>query len=350
MSSVPDRQRARRRPAGPLAPAFALIFLAPFIAEVLSGATRVSFLFAFVPEMMMWGCGALLIREQVKRWGGGWTSVLLLGLALAVFEECVVQQTSLAPLPWPAISANYGRAYGVNWIYFLYMLGYESVWVVVVPIQATELIFPQWREVTWLRRSGMVASVLVFLLGARVAWYAWIKRARPMVFHAADYDVPWVTIAAFVMVIVMLMLLAFLTRHVERGDATTRSAPPAWSMVAAAMLFGFPWYRLMVLIFGQRSTQPFWVSMALGLAWGGFAYFFIRYWSVGRGWNDMHRWGLTFGAVLVCMIAGFSGSSAWPRMDVVGKVVFDAAAGTGFALLGRRIWARRGDAEPLWGP
>jgi hypothetical protein len=323
-----------------------LIFLAPFIAEVLSGATRVSFLFAFVPEMMMWGCGALIIREMVKRWGGGWTSVLLLALALAVFEECVVQQTSLAPLPWPAIAANYGRRYGVNWIYFLYMLGYESVWVVLVPIQVTELIFPEWREATWLRTGGMITSVVVFLLGARVAWYAWIKRARPMVFHAPDYSVPWPTIVAFLVVISALVLMAFLTRHIERSDSTTRTAPPPWSMVAAAMLLGFPWYRLMVLIFGEQSTQPFWVPMALGLAWAGFAYFLIRYWSVGRGWNDKHRWGLTFGAVLVCVIAGFAGSSTWPRMDVAGKWVLDAGAVIGLALLARWIWQRRGVAEP----
>ena len=339
MSSAPVTQTAQLR-ARHLAPAFTLVFLAPFIGEVLSGATRVSFLFAFVPELMMWGCGALIIRELVKRWGGGWTSMLLLGLALAVFEECVVQQTSLAPLPWPAISAEYGRAYGMNWIYFLYMLGYESVWVVLVPIEVTELIFPESRDVTWLRTGGMVASAVVFLLGARVAWYAWIRRARPIVFHAPDYHVPWSTIAVFLVVIALLFLLAFLTRHVERKDSTIRMAPPPWSMVAAALLLGFPWYRLLVLIFGERSTQPFWVSMALGVVWGGFAYLLIRYWSVGRGWSDMHRWGLTFGAVLVCMIGGFSGSSTWPAMDVVGKWMFDVAAVIGFALLGRWIWQR----------
>ena len=167
--------------------------------------------------------------------------------------------------------ADYGRVYGVNWVYFLYMLGYESVWVVVVPIQVTELIFPEWREERWLRTGGMITSVVVFLLGASVAWYAWIKRARPIVFHAPYYDVPQSMIDVFLVVISTLILLAYLTRHIERSDSTTRTAPPAWSMVAAAMLLGFPWYRLMVLIFGERSTQPFWASMALAAAWGGFA-------------------------------------------------------------------------------
>ena len=52
-------------------PAWTLVFLAPFIAEVLSGATHVSVIFALVPEMMVWGCGTLVIRELVRRWGGG---------------------------------------------------------------------------------------------------------------------------------------------------------------------------------------------------------------------------------------------------------------------------------------
>lgn len=347
MSYVPITTDLQSKPVRHLAPAFTLIFLAPFIAEVLSGATRVSFLYAFIPEMMMWGCGALLIREVVKLWGGGWTSVLFLGLSLSVFEECVVQQTSLAPLPWPAISADYGRASGVNWIYFLYMLGYESVWVVVVPIQITELIFPEWRHVMWLRTGGMITSAVVFLLGARVAWFAWIKRARPMVFHAPDYYVPWSTIALFVATIALLILVAYWMRFIELGDSTTRTAPPPWSMVIAAMIFGFPWYWLLMMIFGERSSQPYWFPMALGVMWGGFAYFFIRDWSVGRGWNDKHRLGLTFGAVLVCMIAGFAGSSTWPRIDLIGKCVFDVMAVLGFALLARWIWQRPGRAEPV---
>jgi len=123
-------------------PALALVFLAPFIGEVLSGATRVSVIFALVPdEMMVWGCGALLIRELVRRRGGRWPSLLSLGLGLSIAEEFLIQQTSLALLPLPGALAHDGRAWGVNWIYFLYMLGFESVWVVLVPAGVTELWF-----------------------------------------------------------------------------------------------------------------------------------------------------------------------------------------------------------------
>src|SRR5579863_7404963 len=83
------------------APIWTLIVVSPFIAEVLSGSTRLSVIFVFIPEVLTWGIGALLARELVRRWRAGGVSLLLLGLALSIAEEFVIQQTSLYPLPFP---------------------------------------------------------------------------------------------------------------------------------------------------------------------------------------------------------------------------------------------------------
>jgi hypothetical protein len=106
-------EKEQSAPRG-LAPALTLMILAPVIAEVLSGATKLSYIFALVPEILVWGCGGLLIRELVRRWGGGWTSVFLLGLGLAIAEEFLIQQASIAPLPWLGNTPAYGRVWGVN--------------------------------------------------------------------------------------------------------------------------------------------------------------------------------------------------------------------------------------------
>ena len=145
------------------APIWTLLILSPVIGEVLSGSTRLSFLFVLIPEVMVWGGGALLCRELVRRWRGGAPSLVLLGLALSIAEEFIIQQTSLAPLPFPGANASYGRYLGVNWIYFLFMLGYESVWVVLVPVQVTELSFPRHQFEPWLRPRGMAAVCLAFV-------------------------------------------------------------------------------------------------------------------------------------------------------------------------------------------
>ena len=156
LSSAPES--AFRRAA----PVITLLLLSPIIGEVLFGATRITTIFVLLPQIGTWGCAALLIREFVRRRRLGWPSVLLLGIALAIAEECLIQQTSLAPLPGVDPASPYGRMFGVNWVYFLWAIGYESVWIVILPVQLTELIFPALRDEPWLKRRGLIISTVAF--------------------------------------------------------------------------------------------------------------------------------------------------------------------------------------------
>jgi hypothetical protein len=315
----------------------ALLLLSPLIGELLSGATRLSFIFAFIPEIMVWGCGALLIREAVQRWRGGWISVLCLGLALSVAEEFIIQQTSLAPLNWMGATGN-GRAWGVNLFYFLFMLAYESVWIVLVPIHVTELIFPQRRNQPWLQTRGIVISAVLFVLGAYIAWFLWIKQARPKAFHVPDYHPPVATFVVGVAAIVAFILVAYRLRTL-RSEPASRRAPGIWRVALTTVGLVLPWYVLLVLIFIPKPV-PAWPALIAGLAWAGLAIFVIRRWSSSSGWQDMHRWALSFGALFSSMTAGFLGSSLWPRMDVIGKVILNIIAVVGMIALARSIRQR----------
>ena len=73
---------------------------------------------------------------------------------------------------------------------------------------------------------------------------------------------------------------------------------------------------------------------------GGCGVFVIRRWALSSGWSDMHRWALVFCAVLVCMIAGFSGSGGWPQMDIIGKGILNVIAVAGFIWLAVKISGR----------
>ena len=113
----------------------------------LPGATRTSSLFVFPLEMAIWGGGALLIRAAVRHFKLGWLNMFLMACALSIAEEFVIQQTTIAPLiiqiaPGPP----FGRAFGINYEYFLWALFYEAVLVVMVPVMVTELIFEDRRE------------------------------------------------------------------------------------------------------------------------------------------------------------------------------------------------------------
>ncbi|MBI3477927.1 MAG: hypothetical protein HY010_19510 [Acidobacteria bacterium] len=326
-------------PKNRIAPIVVLILLSPLVGEVLSGATRLSYMFAYLPEVMMWGCGTLLIREAVRRWHGDWTTMLPLGFALSVAEEFIVQQTSLAPLPFLGTTPMYGRVWGVNWIYFLFMLGFESVFITLVPVQIVELIFPKRRHEPWLRTRGIVIASVIFLLGAVIAWFLWVKIARIQVFHMPDYRPPMVTILIGLLAIVAMALASYALRGPRpAGGASHKAVSPAL-VLPVTMLLAFPWYILMALIFVPQPLA-LWIPVTGTIAWAAFTFFLLRRWVSADGWGEMHEWALSFGALLVCMIAGFLGSSLWPRIDLIAKIVLNGIAFGSMILLAIQIRRR----------
>ena len=90
-------------------PITVLIFLSPVLTELLMGVVHITNLWLLVPEMGVYGIAALIIREVARRWQRGWGTILALGIAFAVAEECVILQTSLTPQFFPpAFTDNFG--------------------------------------------------------------------------------------------------------------------------------------------------------------------------------------------------------------------------------------------------
>jgi hypothetical protein len=324
---------ARERFAGPI---WCLLLVAPLIAEVVSGATRLSTLFAFVPEVMVWGVGALLCRELVRRWRAGWVSLAALGMALAVAEEIVIQQTSLAPLPFPGANAAYGRWGGVNWVYFLFMLGYECAWVVLIPVKVTETLFPSRAGVRWLRRKGLIAATVAFLLGCRVAWYAWTQRAVPMVFHIKAYVPPldmiligWVAIAA-------LIGLAWVLRGVQ-PKIVKRRIVPAWAAGAATGVASAAWFVLLGQNFQAHPALSAAQAVLCEIALAVVMIVLFAVWTGSAEWSAGHEWAVCFGVVLATAVGSSLQLASYSRADAVFKCAVDAVALACLIWLGARV-------------
>lgn len=322
-------------------PALVLVVLAPLIGEVLNGATRLSYIFAFVPQLMVWGCGALLIREVGHRFRGAWTSILLMGLALSTWVELVVLQTSLAPIPWLALMQipAYGRIFGVNWLWLWFMLGYEAVWIVLLPILITELVFPGRRNEAWLGGRGLVAAAVVFAVGSLALWAIWTQTAVPFAFKQPKYWPPVSALLIGVLVTVALVLAAYALR-MARAAAASGPAPSPWLVGVGAAAFSLVWWILIVLVFAPSPSLPLWVPLAAGAVWAAAAYVVIRRWSSAITWGDRHGWALAFAALMVCMVAGYLGSSTWPKIDLVAKVILNVVAVERMMALARVVWRR----------
>ena len=335
ISIRPTRAVSRASRLGPIV---SLLLLAPIISEVLYGATRLSVIFVLIPEILTWGCAALLIRECVRRWNKGWPSMLLLGVALAFAEEWIIQQTSIAPLVGLAQHA-YGRVWGVNWVYFLWAVGYESVWVVMVPVKLTELLFPARRQQPWLGTRGFVIASATFLVGAYLAWYGWTQRARVRIFHMPPYSPPRAYLLGALGVIALLVFAAYKTPPLSKREAT---APPPWIVGLAMVVLGSSWSAYVLLGFGSfPAIAP---RLALGGALLGcmLTLGLVLGWTSASDWGDQHRYALVLAGVISCCLGGvlvFKVAGAL-RIDWIGKTIFNTAAILWLIALGPRLAGR----------
>ena len=248
-------------------PGLTLMFLAPLVAEVLPGAMRVSSLFVLPIEIAIWGGGAVLIREAVRRLKLGWLNLLLLAVALSLAEECLIQQTSLAPLVIKLKGEEYARAFGINYVYLLWAIIYESTFVVFVPIGLAELIFNRRREQSWLSTAGIATICLLFIPACFLAWFTWTHIARTKVFHLDAYNPPTSQIAAAALTIAILIALAVgpLRMGPPRSPRAIARPHPVvlfiLSGIAVSVLFG-----LLLLAFGISPSFPPSAAVAIGIA------------------------------------------------------------------------------------
>jgi hypothetical protein len=233
----------------------------------------------------------------------------------------------------------------VNLVYLLFMLGYESVWVVVVPVQVTELLFPRRAGEPWLRWRSAITVCIAFLVGSRIAWYGWVRQARPRM-HAAPYSPPPGMIVLGFVAIAALVTAAWLVRGLgrPRQDDRRRTAP-AWLCGLMAFVMGAAWFMLIRENFSPKPVEPFWLAIAAGSAWAALTFVLFVWWSSRRAWSRAHRFAAATGAILACMAVPYMTITTWPKIDVVGEATFDVLALIGFILLARKLFARAKTAE-----
>jgi hypothetical protein len=191
----------------------------------------------------MYGGGALLIRETVRRTGRGWPSILVLGMAYAILEEAFTTQSLFNPnylrLNLGLLVPAYIPALGIGAWWTLWMLMVHSIWSISTPIALIEACVPDRARTAWLGRAGMVVAGLVFLFGV-VATTAIGYRQDHFMASKAQF------IGAAV-AIVALIALAFMIEPRQRDAAYNRGTSPwilgaiALVLASAAMLVPMNW-------------------------------------------------------------------------------------------------------------
>lgn len=151
-----------------ISPAVVLFFLSPMTAELLSGSSPPSEFFrpfSLLLLGLLYGSGAILIRELVLRWRKGWPSVFVLGAAYGILEEGLMVKSFFDP-QWMDLGplSVYGRWGGVNWVWSLGLTLFHAVWSISIPILLVTLLFPNRAKEPWIgRRMFRVLAVLLLL-------------------------------------------------------------------------------------------------------------------------------------------------------------------------------------------
>jgi hypothetical protein len=223
------------------APALTLFFLAPAVAELLTGSMPpVEFLRETSPLVIaLYGCGALLIREAVRGWRKGYLSLLLLGIAYGVLEEGLFCKTFFDP-HWAHLHplAGHGRWLGTNWVWAIWMVLFHAVISIGVPILLVEVAFPMRRAERWVAGTWRPVLLGVLALDVLLGYYR-LSAFRPPAPHS---------LIAVALVLALVVTAGRLPGRASDAGVARQSARPIflwatgflWMLLSALTFYGLP--------------------------------------------------------------------------------------------------------------
>jgi hypothetical protein len=292
-----------------------LFFLAPLVAEFLLGNLPIVFLPAIVALAPMYGGGALLIRELVRRRRLGWPNIVILGVAYGVLEEGLTTQSLFNPnyAGQHLLEDGFIPSLGIAVPWTLFVVGIHVFWSICAPIMMMEVFAGPRRTTPWLGRRGLIVTAVLFAVGIAVTTLINMSQ-WPYVATAAQFAVTGV-IVALLIAAGLLLRMSFRPR--------TGTAPRVWVVLLATLLAGAVFMGMTLI------DLPTWVGVAVFAA-DVIAYLaLVAYWSTGAGWSNAHYWAIASGALLTYAWHSFAESpvgAAAVALDLTGNAVFTLAA------------------------
>lgn len=326
------------------APVATLFLLAPLVGEVLFGSIPLSRLpFGLLGVIALYGGGAVLVRETVRRRRLAAVWLVLLGLAYGLIEEGLVVQ-SLFDQHYPGLDflGRYGHWVGVNWVWLEFIVPYHAVFSIAIPIVITELLFPERRDTPWVSARGLWGVALLFAVNALL-----LARFQIGLFTS---HAPRVSLGANVgaaLVVVAIVVAAFRARPARRRAADLPAASLR-TIRLTGVLSGLAWFvGLRVLLIGDGKNAPAAVILLAGAAIAGLVWWsVVRVASPRRPWDDERSFALVSGALPMSWLLGFviaavSGGNV--VVNLIGQALFGVVLFRALSRLGARV--RRVDAS-----
>ena len=314
------------KPRRSIAAAVGLFFLAPLIAEFLLGNLPITLLPALIVLAPMYGGGALLIRELVRRSGRGWPSILLLGIAYGILEEAFATQSLFNPnylgQNFHLLDPAYVPVLGIGAWWTLFVLTLHAAWSICTSIALAEALVPSRSTTPWLGKAGLAVVAVLFAIG--------VFATTRMSYRHDHYVASIAQFIAAAVLILLLVAVAFLLPRVKPSIGPG-SVPNTWLTGAFALALASG-----VLLVPKDWG---WWAAASVLALNTTAVALILLWSRSAAWTPLHKLALGAGAALAYAWHSFLEVPVvgnHPGVARLGNAIFTLAAIALVALAARR--------------
>lgn len=277
-----------------IAPVLTLMVLSPLIGEYLLGNVPFELLPALPFLIPMYGGGALLIRELVRRTGRGWPSILLLGAAYGLVEAGLFDGSLFSTSYLPADLAaqkpvTQVPGLGLSALDAVRFTIGHAVWSIAIPIVLAESLFPRRRSTPWLSPIGLAVTAAVYLGGGLLIQ----SDSRAL----GDFSTSGAQAIGTMLVVLLLVGRVWRRRPLKIGETGPRAG-----RVPAPILLGlgtFAWSSLYFLI------PENWLGVGLSLA-SALAATLVLLWLARRAaWSAQHTLAVAGGALFTYAWVGF---------------------------------------------
>ena len=300
-------------------PWLTLLILAPLLGEIVSGhqpplelCNPLSVLLLMLP----YGFGALICRELVRRWKKGWLSLILLGIAYAVYEEGIVVRSFFDP-NWAELDIlKPYHVLGVNWTYSAMLVHFHVLVSIGASIFLAEMLYPDRRDASWLGNRGLIACIAGLSLWFPAGWLM------------TQYIPPW---PGYILSGASIAGLILAARFVPANlPAAVKKNPPHPIFFLLLGFANMTLFFVAVYVLPERWTPPLPFSI-LGLALlDAFTLWLALRWSGNGGaWDDRHRLAWVAGGLGFFILfnftsdaEAFAGRSCVSVIAVLGLILF----------------------------
>ncbi|MGZ3626617.1 MAG: hypothetical protein ACXVDN_02970 [Ktedonobacteraceae bacterium] len=302
ISDIPTQVLSRPQRTWPAL--LTLFFLAPVIPEMLTGSTTplmfinpISLLF----ETGLYGSGAILIRELVRRRGLGWRSVVLFGAAYGILEEGLVITSWFNPY-WPDLGklAYYGRVFDTSWIWAVELTIFHAIVSITIPILFTELLFPNIADRHWLKKRGVLGFTI---------WLAVVSLIQLLLFgfllsRKQGYMHPPLMYLGAIVMAVGFVWLGLHARKPEHVTLQTEAHPVQglWKLrlLGFSVTFAFffnSWVMPNIFTFLLFPLLVFFLIVIV-------SWWAITHWAKVPSWSTQHHLALAIGVTSFLLLLG----------------------------------------------